>query len=452
LEAALASVLGQDYPNLEILISDNASTDGTEVICRSIAARDPRVRYLRQPANLGSLQNFHLLAQEATGKYFAWCAHDDIRHPEFVSRCAEALEQNPEAVLCNGEVVFLDEEGRVREDWMDRNFSTLGLSLPARLERLIDHMDWVDMYGLIRRETLLESLPLEPVWGGDVVLSMKLLLHGDFCKVPGALLQYRVRTKPKAPHQVMNEVLGSECQIHQPYTELVQTLFRVASEGVHDQRTRGEISLRFLRTLADLEATGPHPCWRDILTHEHGQYLEFDRSRPAFLRRALAWLHSGSGSTKSQILPVAIAGVARILVLGPRPGGRRKKWPDGLLDGIQRRFPGAKIQVLGAYSERGGYSSDAWPDSAAEQCFTLGRIVSEWTPDLLINPFPVRPSDPLSGTLGSCRVPLTMGLRQRHPFWLKLISRRARRDSGAIYLLEAESPGTLLRTIDEAMG
>lgn len=452
LEAALESVLCQDYPNLEILISDNASTDSTEATCRGIAARDPRVRYLRQPSNLGSLRNFHLLAQEAKGLYFAWCAHDDIRHPEFVSRCVEALEQNPGAVLCNGEVGFLDEEGQAREDWKDRNFSTLGLSLPARLERLIDHMDWVDMYGLIRRKALLEALPIEPVWGGDVVLSMKLLLRGDFCKVPRPLFQYRVRSKPKAPGQIMKEVTGDDRGIDQPYTELVQTLFRVAFEGVPDPRARGEISLRFLRILADLEATGPHPCWRDILTHEHGQSLGLDRSRPAFLRQVLSWLHPGIRETEPDLLPVAMGGVTRILLLGPRPGALWRKWPPNLVEEIQRRFPDAEIKVLGPTPGPPGAPSQAWPDLAREQSFALVQTVSEWGPDLLLNPFRVAPSDPLAGALATCRIPLSIGLRRRHPFWRKLISRRARRESGAIYLLEAQKGQAFLRTLDEAMG
>ena len=75
---ALQSVLSQDYTNLEVVVCDNASDDGTEVIASGFAGRDPRVRYLRSPENIGLLPNFRRVRDEVRGNYFCWLGHDDL--------------------------------------------------------------------------------------------------------------------------------------------------------------------------------------------------------------------------------------------------------------------------------------------------------------------------------------------------------------------------------------
>ena len=77
LREAVDSVLGQTYVNLELVISDNASTDATEAICREYAARDPRVRYHRAERNRGAVWNFNRAFELARGEFFMWQAFDD---------------------------------------------------------------------------------------------------------------------------------------------------------------------------------------------------------------------------------------------------------------------------------------------------------------------------------------------------------------------------------------
>src|ERR1035437_6848500 len=80
---ALASLLAQTFTDFELIISDNASTDGTEAICREYAAGDPRIRYVRQGENLGAMANFRFVLNEAGGEYFMWAAHDDVRESAY---------------------------------------------------------------------------------------------------------------------------------------------------------------------------------------------------------------------------------------------------------------------------------------------------------------------------------------------------------------------------------
>ncbi|WNC86000.1 glycosyltransferase family 2 protein [Thermosynechococcus sp. QKsg1] len=73
---ALDSLLAQTFTDFELIISDNASTDETEAICREYAAKDKRIRYVRQAQNLGAAANFKYVLDEARGEYFMWAAAD----------------------------------------------------------------------------------------------------------------------------------------------------------------------------------------------------------------------------------------------------------------------------------------------------------------------------------------------------------------------------------------
>jgi glycosyltransferase involved in cell wall biosynthesis len=111
--AAIESILAQSFADFELVICDNASTDATGEICAGYAARDPRVRYVRNPCNIGAGPNFDRCFHLAQGTYFHWAAHDDLLAPDFLARAVAALERRPEAVLCSAGIVEIDAEGAV---------------------------------------------------------------------------------------------------------------------------------------------------------------------------------------------------------------------------------------------------------------------------------------------------------------------------------------------------
>src|SRR5437870_2543767 len=112
LRQALDSLLGQDYANLELIVSDNASADATESICRSYAERDGRLHYHRAEQNMGAIWNYNRVFELASGEYFMWAAHDDLRDSRYVSACVDALQSRPDAVLCCSDIRFIDEDGQ----------------------------------------------------------------------------------------------------------------------------------------------------------------------------------------------------------------------------------------------------------------------------------------------------------------------------------------------------
>ena len=101
-ERAVRSVLAQDHPAIDVVVSDDASGDDTLAVLERLASEDPRVRYLRQPVNLGHARNFQALLDAARGEYFMWLSDDDRIDPDYVSRCLAALSSEPGLVLVAG--------------------------------------------------------------------------------------------------------------------------------------------------------------------------------------------------------------------------------------------------------------------------------------------------------------------------------------------------------------
>ena len=91
---SLGSLLKQSHRNIEIIVSDNCSTDDTEAKVRTLAALDFRVRYIRQQNNIGGIANHEFVLKQAHGKYFMWASDDDYWMPDFVEKLVFLLEAN----------------------------------------------------------------------------------------------------------------------------------------------------------------------------------------------------------------------------------------------------------------------------------------------------------------------------------------------------------------------
>ncbi|HMB96546.1 MAG TPA: glycosyltransferase family A protein, partial [Tepidisphaeraceae bacterium] len=108
---AIDSLLAQTFTNFELIICDNASTDSTEAICREYASRDSRVRYFRNSRNLGPAGNHNKCVDLSQGDYFRWHAHDDMCAPDYLEKCVECLDHNPDVVIAYPRTLIVDEEG-----------------------------------------------------------------------------------------------------------------------------------------------------------------------------------------------------------------------------------------------------------------------------------------------------------------------------------------------------
>lgn len=153
LTQSVDGLLGQSYGDFELIISDNASTDGTEEICRDYAAADRRIRYLRQPRNLGASPNHNLLFHQARGELFKWASHDDLYGPDLLASCVRALDEHPDAVLAHTDMAVVDESGTTVNKF-DYALDTGSPWAPERFRALLYGEGGDDEYGVIRSEVL----------------------------------------------------------------------------------------------------------------------------------------------------------------------------------------------------------------------------------------------------------------------------------------------------------
>lgn len=188
LAEALDSLINQTYTNLEVIVSDNASTDRTQEICREYAARDPRIRYLRNDENVGAARNYNLLVDEATGPYFKWAAHDDVVDPTLVAKSVAALEADSSYVLAYPLAVIIDEAGATVKTFpplRDLDAASPAKRFIAHVCRRGVHQHMV--FGVVRTEQLRKTRLIGAFSSSDRVLNGELALLGRFYEIPEVL-------------------------------------------------------------------------------------------------------------------------------------------------------------------------------------------------------------------------------------------------------------------------
>ncbi len=191
LPEALDSLLGQTFEDFELIISDNASTDRTEEICRAYAAKDKRMRYYRSEKNRGAAWNFNRVLELSSGEYFKWAAHDDMCAPTFLEKCVSVLAFDRSVVLCYARAIDVDGQRR----FIRRRPFELNTRLVKPHERLRNLMRFdlgsPAIFGVIRMEILKKTPLIGSYYASDQVLLAELILHGRFHEIPEDLLVHR---------------------------------------------------------------------------------------------------------------------------------------------------------------------------------------------------------------------------------------------------------------------
>lgn len=196
LPAALDALLDQTMGDFILAISDNASDDSTEEICRSYASRDRRVCYVRQEVNRGPAWNCNFVASQAEGfEYFKWCAHDDIYDPTYLERCVARLDDDRAAVACQPRTRYIDSRGNE----LMRSFREQHFSDPrpwVRLDQVIRlHHDYTTAFALIRGSVLSQIRPYQSIYAGDAVMLEDLVLRGRLLEHDEHLFANRIHPK-----------------------------------------------------------------------------------------------------------------------------------------------------------------------------------------------------------------------------------------------------------------
>lgn len=192
LRAAVDSILSQDYTDFELIISDNASTDATEAICREYAARDGRIRYHRNEVNLGAAGNHNHSLALARGPFFKWASHDDVLLPGFLRRCVEVFDPAPSSVvLVAPKSEIIDEHGGktgIPVESLDARQSQPS----ERVALVLGRVFWAPaLFGLYRTEALKKTGLIRAFFATDYVLLVEMSLLGEIWEVPEVLFQRR---------------------------------------------------------------------------------------------------------------------------------------------------------------------------------------------------------------------------------------------------------------------
>ena len=233
---AVHSALAQDHPALEVIVSDDASTDSTEAGMRGLAAREPRLRYLRQKRNLGHAGNFQAVLDAAGGDYFMWLSDDDWIDGSYVSVCLAALAVDPGASLVAGLASYYSGGEHVVDE---RPMELLSSRPGARVLRYLARVNTNGvLFGVARRADL-QKLSFREEVGGDWLLVAGLAAAGRVHTLTGVHI-HRSIDGLSSDRQRLAESLGMSGRLARHHHFAVAGAFarEIASAPAYDRLGR----------------------------------------------------------------------------------------------------------------------------------------------------------------------------------------------------------------------
>lgn len=189
LNRVIETLLSQTFSNVELIISDNHSTDSTPQICQAFVERDPRVRYFRQEKNEGAVKNFKYVLDQATAPYFMWAAADDFWLPTFIQENLEILEQRPDIVASISRVKMSSISHK--SPVLVNTYPLLERHYIFRLRSFLRSLRANSrFYSLYRTSVLKKSFVGEKFMGGmDVTTIVQILEYGGFYEIDKTLME-----------------------------------------------------------------------------------------------------------------------------------------------------------------------------------------------------------------------------------------------------------------------
>jgi glycosyltransferase involved in cell wall biosynthesis len=192
LGVCLDSLVSQTFADIQIVVCDNASTDRTAAIARQYVERDPRVRYHRNPVNIGCPRNFTRVVDLCTTPFFRWASADDLSAPTFVERCMQVLDTRPDVVQAYPRTLTIDGDGKITGEQRD-DIHTDAARPSERYIAVTQRLGRCNaIYGVIRTDVLRRTAVLGAYIGSDIPFQAELALYGGIAEVPEPLFFRRM--------------------------------------------------------------------------------------------------------------------------------------------------------------------------------------------------------------------------------------------------------------------
>ena len=233
LREALDTLLAQDHEQVEFIISDNASTDDTNDICREYMAGRDNIRLFRQDTNIGATANFEFVLHQATGDFFMWAAYDDMWEPDFISSCLAALEENARAILAYPATIFIRPGGEEMERQQE-DVHTVGLAPLERYLRVAQGLNrCAAIYGVWRREAVLDT-DFGKCISGDIPFMLRKSQLGEYIYLGDRRLFYnRIFPGRRAEYYTLSIDPSNQdrkWRLRFPYSEMIYEIMKMVSQ------------------------------------------------------------------------------------------------------------------------------------------------------------------------------------------------------------------------------
>lgn len=256
LKATITSILAQTLGDFELIVADNCSTDDTPNVVAAFA--DPRIRYVRQDANIGHYRNMNAALDLSRGRYVCIVHDDDVYAPDFLARETEVLDRYPAVGMVHCAVRLIDSGG-----------TPLGLHRVAKRMRIARGLEEFRRYlgghdvccstVMCRREVWMHAGPFDPqLMCADWLMWLNVALRTDIAYLATPLVDVRVHDSsvsstmdPMRWYEEFVEVTRRAIdQMGTLNVRLDTSLDRLRADG------RGRQSRRFLIALLAASAAG----------------------------------------------------------------------------------------------------------------------------------------------------------------------------------------------------
>lgn len=208
---AIRSLLAQTYSNIELIISDDASTDNTAAVCRLHAKKDKRIRFFKQKNNIGLVNNSNFVLDKAKGRYFMWASDDDLWNRRYVEKLVRLLEKDKKSVLAMSNYRLFKGTKYRFDEHLDYQIINEGYYLIKKYLLNPSLLVW----GIFRTETLKKlggfHYDGRPLYGGsDNITVFKVLFEGKFMFSPQLLFYKRDSGMATSPYEDIKKIDFSE--------------------------------------------------------------------------------------------------------------------------------------------------------------------------------------------------------------------------------------------------